>query len=112
MKPFPLSPTLVGLTLPSSFSSSQAQQFREGLRDALVRAPRELIIDCAGLSFVDSTGLGLLALAQGEASRIGCTLKLANVVNSHVRTLLSLMQYDQLFPLVHYPMPTIPETRR
>jgi anti-anti-sigma factor len=92
--------TTVALQLPATMGASQASAFRDAIRAALARVPRELLLDCAGVTYIDSTGLGLLALAQGEASKLGCTLKLANVLNAHVRNLLTLMQYDQLFPLV------------
>ncbi len=101
--PMPLivvSNTSVALRLPTTMGASQAASFRDGIRAALARAPRELLLDCAEVTYIDSTGLGLLALAQSEAVKIGCTIKLANVLNAHVRNLINLMQYDQLFPLV------------
>jgi anti-anti-sigma factor len=99
-----LSPQSVGLSLGENFGASQASQFRERTREALSRGPRELFIDCTALTYIDSTGLGLLALAQGEAAKFGCMVKLANVVNSHVRHLLGLMHYDKIFPIVALPM--------
>lgn len=100
-----LSPTALALRLPTSFGAAQASAFREGIRKALARAPREMLIDCTQITYIDSTGLGLLALAQSEAARVGCQVKLANVLNAHVRNLLTLMQYEQLFPLVRQAIP-------
>lgn len=95
-----LSPQSVGLTLGDSLGASDAGHFRDKTREALNRSPRELFLDCTNLTYIDSTGLGLLMLAQGEAAKFGCMVKLANVVNSHVRHVMGLMQYDQLFPMV------------
>jgi anti-anti-sigma factor len=95
-----LSPQSVGLSLGESLGSSDAGQFRERTREALSRSPRELLLDCSNLTYIDSTGLGLLVLAQGEAAKFGCVVKLANVVNSHVRHVMGLMQYEQIFPMV------------
>ncbi len=100
-----LSPTTLGIRLPPSCGAAQATSFRDAIRRALSRAPRELLLDCSQLTYIDSTGLGLLALAQGEAARVGCLMKLANVLNPHVRNLLTIMQYEQLFPLVTQTMP-------
>jgi anti-anti-sigma factor len=99
-----LSPQTVGLSLDTSFGAAQAGAFRERTRDALSRSPRELLLDCSAVTYIDSTGLGLLALAQAEATKLGCIVKLANVVNPHVRQLLDLMQYDQMFPIVAVKM--------
>lgn len=105
MQLFILSPAILALRLPSSFGATQAGVFRETIRKALMRAPRELLIDCSQLSYIDSTGLGLLALAQSEATRVASQVKLANVLNSHVQNLLELMHYQQLFPMVRQTIP-------
>ena len=95
-----LSPQSVGLSLGESLGASDAGRFRDRTREALSRSPRELFLDCGSLTYIDSTGLGLLVLAQTEAAKFGCSVKLANVVNAHVRHVMGLMQYDQLFPMV------------
>jgi anti-sigma B factor antagonist len=106
MQIFILSPSTLALRLASNFGSAQAAQFRDAIRKALARAPRELLIDCSQVTYIDSTGLGLLALAQNEAVRLGGQVKLANVLNAHVRNLFALMQYEQLFSFVNQNIPT------
>ena len=52
------------------------------LKDAIVRlldrGDREIVLDLAELTYVDSAALGNLVASQIRASRFGTTLKLAN----------------------------------
>ncbi|MFJ5228736.1 STAS domain-containing protein [Kitasatospora sp. NPDC088391] len=50
---------------------------REALESAVADPPGRLVVDCAGLSFCDSTGLNLLLRAHAAARRVGLSLLLA-----------------------------------
>lgn len=89
----------VTLVLPETLDAQQGHAFRQAIRDALTRSPQEMTLDCGKLTYVDSTGLGLLSLANTEAKRLGCKVVLSNLSNGHVRKVLELMQFDRLFTI-------------
>jgi anti-anti-sigma factor len=91
------SPGQVTLELATSLTADMGGDFRKLVRDALARSPRELIMDCSQLTYIDSTGLGLLTLARNEAGRLGCSVSLVNVTNPHTRQVLEMVRFDQLF---------------
>lgn len=93
----PISSTQVSIELDNALTAEMGGDFRKVVRDALARSPRELVLDCAQLSYIDSTGLGLLTLARNEAGRLGCTVSLNNVKNAHTRQVLEMVRFDQLF---------------
>lgn len=92
---------VVTLVLEAALNAEGAPVFRGMVREALARSPKELVLDCTSLNYIDSTGLGLLTLAKSEASRIGCVVKLYNVSNGHTRKVLELVRFDQMFPIIY-----------
>jgi len=69
---------------------------------ALSRAPRLLTLECHELVYIDSTGLGLLTLAKGEAERVGCKIALNHVPRpGAVADVLALVHFDSLFPITY-----------
>lgn len=100
----------VSIILDTTLNADNTGPFREYVREALGRSPREIIIDCGKLTYIDSTGLGLLTLARTEGSRIGCKIRLANILNPHVREVMDLMQFPQLFEMTSVPKAPLPPT--
>ncbi len=90
-------PGVVVLSLDQTLASEVGAQFKSLIRDALARTPKELHLDCRRITYIDSTGLGLLSLARTEAGRQGCTVKLINVPQGHPRKVLELVHFDRLF---------------
>jgi anti-sigma B factor antagonist len=68
------------------------------LRDALVEADRqgfgEVVVDLAGLSFIDSSGLRELVLAARRARRAGYPFRAINP-SHHIRRLFELTALDK-----------------
>lgn len=87
------------ITMDENLGTESSAIFRSLVRDALSRSPKELILDCTTLSYIDSTGLGLLTLARSEASKIGCTVSMNNMSNGHTRKVLELVKFDQMFKM-------------
>ncbi|MGI5170216.1 STAS domain-containing protein [Spirillospora sp. CA-253888] len=58
---------------------ASVEQARRPLREALEPGRRRLIVDMAGLSFLDSSGLGLMVWAQREAGHHGAWLAWAGL---------------------------------
>ena len=107
------------LTMPPRLDSTQAQAFRTAIQQLLAGSLKQLELDCTGLEYVDSTGLGLLTLARGEAEVIGSTVSLTNIRwPSAVADVLMLVHFDQLFPMTfldvqgHHPAGPIPVVGR
>lgn len=86
------------IALGNVLDAEHGATFRKNIQQALVRNPQELEVDCSQLTYIDSTGLGLLTLARTEAQRINCKIRLTGVCN-HPRKVLEMMKFDQLFSI-------------
>jgi anti-anti-sigma factor len=75
-------------------------ELTERLRDSLSRGPA-LELDCAGMTFIDSSGLGALVLVSKEAAAQG---KQFGLVNVHT-TALRLLQVSGLHDTLVKPGP-------
>lgn len=95
----PLINRSITLTLGDTLDAESATPFRNLVREALDAKPETLNIDMHNLTYIDSTGLGLLTLARGEAERIACTVKLTQLPPGHPRKVLELMKFDLLFSI-------------
>lgn len=93
------------IALGQVLDAEQGAAFRKNVQQALVRNPQLLEIDCNQLTYIDSTGLGLLTLARTDAQRIGCKVSLTGV-KSHPRKVLDMMKFDQLF-IIEYADETV-----
>jgi anti-anti-sigma factor len=56
------------LTLRGELSLAEAPTLEEGLADVLARDPTAIVVDLAGVEFIDSTGLSVLVRAQQQAA--------------------------------------------
>lgn len=84
------------ISLGPTLDAEQGAMFRKNIQQALTRSPQLLEIDCSQLTYIDSTGLGLLTLARTEAKRTNCRISLVSV-GSYPRKVLDMMKFDQLF---------------
>jgi len=75
---------------------ASAEPFRDCLLDALQTNPREVILDLAGLEFIDSTGLNLMVQAHKQISEGGGRIALHNVPPA-VAKVLAIAGIDVLF---------------
>lgn len=57
-------------------------------------------LDLSGVTFIDSSGLGVLVRLRKEAAERGCTLRLTNVP-AKVSRILGLTGLTNLFPELH-----------
>lgn len=70
----------------------------EGAGRGVLEEGRDLTLDLAGLTFIDSTGLSALVDLHHAASGAGRTLRLRRVPD-HVRRLLSLTRIDSVLEI-------------
>src|SRR5690242_7055527 len=71
-----------------------APQLREGLQGVLDAGTRNVVVDLAGVGFMDSSGLGALVVMFNAARERGGRLCLA-ATQRPVRTLLTVTSVDQ-----------------
>ena len=65
------------------------------LRQAIKQGSRKLVLDFSGLSFMDSAGIGVLAMCVGIMEREGGKLVVAGA-SGHVEELLELTHLNRL----------------
>ncbi len=74
-----------------------ADQLRNALAQAIDRyRPGVVVIDCAGLSFLDAAGMTVLVEARRHAKRNGGELRLRDT-GRQVSRLLALVRLDDVF---------------
>ncbi len=69
---------------------------RQKVKDLIEAGSKKMIIDFAGVPYIDSTGLGFLAGSRVTAQNAGVTMVLANV-NDHVMRILDSVRLSQFF---------------
>ncbi len=77
-----------------------AAAFREAVRDAVASGTPRLVIDLAGVTVIDSSGIGALVGGLREARDAGGELRIASA-REQARTVLSLTKIDRV--LKAYP---------
>lgn len=78
--------------------STQAQEFREEIKESLTGEVKIILIDFTNVSFMDSSGLGALVLALKTVRSFNGKLYLCSV-NEQVRMLFELTSMDRVFEM-------------
>jgi len=84
--------------LTGRLTASKAKQFRSNLKDASRGTCPKLVLDMADLTFVDSTGLGILAGWLQKVKSEEGEMVLLNPTKE-IRILLELTRLDQIFTI-------------
>ena len=79
-----------------------APALRAAFTDAISRAQTGVIADLSLVSFIDASGLGVLAGASSRASHLPAGLRLSGVPE-HVRRLLRITGLDSSLPTGYLP---------
>lgn len=79
---------------------AEVDQFRDRLMQVRAASMGRFVIDASTMSFVDSTGLEVLADLQDELAQSGQFLKLCGV-NETVREVLDLTELASMFEMFH-----------
>ncbi|WP_170294880.1 anti-sigma factor antagonist [Roseospira navarrensis] len=88
--------TATVLHLSERLVDSDRAAFETVLTRALSGKPREVVVDFAGLQYMDSAGLGLLLTLRERAQAQGTSVRLRNPEGA-VRDMLQLSRFDTLF---------------
>jgi anti-sigma B factor antagonist len=59
---------------------------------------KKIIYDLAGVTHIDSTGIGIIVMAAGQMKKAGGELRVAGA-NEHVENLLKMTNVHQIIPL-------------
>jgi anti-sigma B factor antagonist len=89
----------VRLSLFGELDVGRKDQFQVGLRRARDGSTDGVVIDLSGLTFIDSTGLGLIISAWTESKRDGFALEIVPGSADQVRRTLALTGIDRFIPL-------------
>ena len=86
------------LTLEGEIDILTVEQVRMALGDAVAARPRHIVVDMAGVSFIDSTGLGALISGFQRARDSGIGFSLARP-STQVRQILVLSGLMEVVPV-------------
>jgi len=82
------------IVITGRFDASQEERVRAFLDT--IKAPS--IVDCSGLDYISSAGLGVLLATQKRLGPFGGGLKLVNL-NKHLRDLFRFSGFDRIFEI-------------
>lgn len=86
----------VVLTAVGELDSYTAPQLRQAIQDVLSAGSRQIVIDLAGVGFLDSTGLSVLVRAQRESIAVDGELRLRGP-SPQVTRILEISGASRLF---------------
>ena len=75
-------------------------EVEHAIREKIKQGCRKLVLDFSGLKFIDSAGIGMLAVCFGAMEREGGKIAIAGATN-HVNQLLEMTHLNRLFGM--YP---------
>lgn len=73
-----------------------AQQFKDKLYNVVDNSTYDLVIDCSGLNYIDSTGLGIFVGALKKIKLAGRSIYLENI-KDNIKKLFIITGLDKLF---------------
>jgi anti-sigma B factor antagonist len=88
----------VVLTPEGDIDLGRSPALRTSLRQAQSRAPRRLVVDLAGVDYMDSSGVATLVEALQNSRRTGTPLVLCGM-NQKVRSIFEIARLDTVFQI-------------
>lgn len=91
----------VGVAVVGDIDACTADLLRLRLQDVVdTERPRSVVIDCAGVSFLDAAGISALIRAREYADRHGADMRLLNTgrLVTHILTLTGLIEALRVTP--------------
>ena len=91
-----LPPDITVIEITGKITIGRDCQHLEWTAENLVRDKKnKIIFDLSGVTHIDSTGIGIIVMAAGEAKESGGQLRLAGV-NGHLEHLLKVTSIDKV----------------
>ena len=72
--------------------------FRQMITEMGEASAARWVVDLSNLEFIDSAGLGLLLRIKATSEQVGKSILLRVPNDGHVRRMLDVSRFDQLFP--------------
>lgn len=92
-----MDPDIALLTLTGKLALGRESQRIEGMIDDLTKkGEKRVIFDMAGVDYIDSAGIGLVALASGKIKEAGGKMVVVAPPEGRVRQLLNLTQVNAI----------------
>lgn len=92
------------VTVRGELDAYTAPRLREVLIEVLAERPEHLLVDLAGVPFMDSTALGVLGGANRRAT--ASRGRLTVIASARVRKIMSVTGLDRVFGVVDAPTAT------
>jgi len=73
-----------------------SSDFQNRLAAAIDNGARKLVLDLSGLLYINSSGLGVFALAHKQLQPVGGEMVLAGA-SQHIRHILQIVGFEKLF---------------
>lgn len=90
----------IGIISPSGIlDGTQAEEFRQAVDDAIDDNAEAILIDLEKVTFVDSSGLGILVVVLKKVRAANKDMYFCSI-NEQVRMLFELTSMDQVFKVV------------
>ena len=67
------------LKISGSLDTNTAEQANDAFAGIVATAPKTLVVDLAGLEFIDSSGISSLLLARTELRKVGTSIVMTNM---------------------------------
>ncbi len=99
-------PGVAVLAVRGEIDVATAPEFHASLSDLIAEGPEVVMVDLRAVSFIDSTGLGVLVGAEKEMREGGRDLRLV-VTQPQITRLLSLTGLDEVFTVVSTPSESV-----
>ena len=79
------------------------EKFRDTIEEKIKTQASEIILDCSELSYMDSTGMGVLIELRNKTKELGQKIIMMNP-RPIIRKLLALMGVDKIIEIVDNPV--------
>ena len=79
------------------------EKFRDTIEEKIKTQASEIILDCSELSYMDSTGMGVLIEIRNKTKELGQKIIMMNP-RPNIRKLLALTGVDKIIEIVDNPV--------
>jgi len=87
------------IALSQKFNATTSHSFQETIKEVITSGIEIVLIDCQGVTFMDSSGLGALVLTFKTLQESGIKMVICSI-NEQVRILFELTGIDSIFTIV------------
>jgi anti-sigma B factor antagonist len=79
------------------------EKFREAIEEKMKTQEPEIILDCSELSYMDSTGMGVLIELRNKTKEVGQKIVMMNP-RPNIKKLMALTGIDKIIEIIEKPV--------